>query len=483
MADKEVVVVATSVPNSDNLKRKLEDLEPAAPGVSVSKEEPRPDLAEKTDSEVKEGALGERDAQDDGSEVKRPRLEEKADEIKKADEMGAENGNTEDKSGESKEYNSIQLDKSPEVDNERTEEKKGDGSKVDDTGEKPAGLDVSLQLDNNISQLDNGPMLDNEAPKTTIDRQQTPIVDDLQTTNIQQSSSTEKELHNTPEVDNEAPKTAISEQLARIDDLQTSNDKKSNNSEKLETHDNSEEQSKSEDQEPPSCVPQHGDALNDQEKILVLDTQSVSHKMEVPNNKVGVLIGKSGETIRHLQYNSGAKIQITRDADSDPHSITRSVTLIGTTESISKAEKLIKDVITEADAGGSPSLVARGFNPVQSVVGDQIELQVPIEKVGLIIGRNGETIKNLQRRSGARIQLVQLSEGEQVKERTVRVSGDRKQIERAREMIQEVMDQIWILLFTSGQHCLLRVAIVNYYSLSSSEERYQALAHTISGCV
>ncbi|CAH9113939.1 unnamed protein product [Cuscuta epithymum] len=355
--------------------------------------------------------------------------------------MGAENGNTEDKSGESKEYNSIQLDKSPEVDNERTEEKKGDGSKVDDTGEKPAGLDVSLQLDNNISQLDNGPMLDNEAPKTTIDRQQTPIVDDLQTTNIQQSSSTEKELHNTPEVDNEAPKTAISEQLARIDDLQTSNDKKSNNSEKLETHDNSEEQSKSEDQEPPSCVPQHGDALNDQEKILVLDTQSVSHKMEVPNNKVGVLIGKSGETIRHLQYNSGAKIQITRDADSDPHSITRSVTLIGTTESISKAEKLIKDVITEADAGGSPSLVARGFNPVQSVVGDQIELQVPIEKVGLIIGRNGETIKNLQRRSGARIQLVQLSEGEQVKERTVRVSGDRKQIERAREMIQEVMDQ------------------------------------------
>ncbi|CAH9109284.1 unnamed protein product [Cuscuta europaea] len=482
MADKEVVVVATSVLNSDNLKRKLEDLGPAAPGVLVSKEEPGPDLAEKTDSEVKEGVLGERVVQDDGSEVKRPRLEEKAGEVKKADEMGAENGNTEDKSGESKKDNSTQLDKSPEVANEHTEEKKGDGSKVDDTVEKPACLDSSLHLGNSISPLDNGSKLDNEAPKTTIYRQQTPIVDDLQTTNIQQSSSNEKELHNTPEVDNEAPKTVISEQLAR-NDLQTSNDQPSNNSEKPVTYDNSVEQSKSEDQEAPSCVSQHGDVPNDQEKNLVLDTQAVSHKMEVPNNKVGVLIGKSGETIRHLQYNSGAKIQITRDADSDPHSITRSVTLIGTMESINKAEKLIKDVIAEADAGGSPSLVARGFNPVQSVVGDQIELQVPIEKVGLIIGRNGETIKNLQRRSGARIQLVQLSEGEHVKERTVRVSGDRKQIERAREMIQEVMDQIWILLFTSGQHCLLRVAIVNYYSLSSSEERYQALAHTISGCV
>nr|GMD60683.1 far upstream element-binding protein 1-like isoform X2 [Ipomoea batatas] len=205
--------------------------------------------------------------------------------------------------------------------------------------------------------------------------------------------------------------------------------------------------------------------------------------MEVPNNKVGVLIGKGGETIRHLQYNSGAKIQITRDAESDPRSSTRSVELIGTLENIEKAERLIKDVIAEADAGGSPSLVAKGFNPVQSVIGDQIEMQVPNEKVGLIIGKGGETIKSLQTRSGARIQLVQLPEGEQSKERTVRVTGDRKQIERAREMIQEVMDQIWILLFTSGQHCLLRVAIDNYYSLSSTEERYQALVPTIAGCV
>lgn len=63
--------------------------------------------------------------------------------------------------------------------------------------------------------------------------------------------------------------------------------------------------------------------------------------------QVGVLIGKGGETIRHLQYNSGAKIQITRDADSDPRSSTRSVELIGTLENIDKAEKLIKDVIAE----------------------------------------------------------------------------------------------------------------------------------------
>ncbi|GAA0139286.1 RNA metabolism protein [Lithospermum erythrorhizon] len=204
------------------------------------------------------------------------------------------------------------------------------------------------------------------------------------------------------------------------------------------------------------------------------DTETATRKMEVPNNRVGVLIGKAGETIRYLQYNSGAKIQITRDAEADRHSTSRSVELIGTLECIAKAEKLIKDVIAEADAGGSPSLVARGFSTVQAVTGDQIEIQVPNEKVGLIIGKGGETIKNLQTTSGARIQLIPQHppEGDQSEERTVRVTGDRKQIEIAREMIKEVMNQIWIMPFTSGQHCL-GVAIDNSYALLSAKERLE----------
>ena len=63
--------------------------------------------------------------------------------------------------------------------------------------------------------------------------------------------------------------------------------------------------------------------------------------------QVGVLIGKGGDTIRYLQYNSGAKIQITRDAEADPQSTTRPVELIGSLSSISKAEKLINAVIAE----------------------------------------------------------------------------------------------------------------------------------------
>lgn len=165
-----------------------------------------------------------------------------------------------------------------------------------------------------------------------------------------------------------------------------------------------------------------------------------SCKVEVPNNKVGVVIGKSGDTIRYLQTNSGAKIQITKDANTDPHSSTRLVELVGTLESISKAEQLIRDVLAESEAGGSPSLVARGFI---TPGGEQLEIQIPTEKVGVIIGKGGETIKNLQRKSGARMQLLppHLPDGDSSKERTVRIVGNKKQVESARELIKGVLNQ------------------------------------------
>ncbi|XP_074562537.1 uncharacterized protein LOC141819061 [Curcuma longa] len=120
--------------------------------------------------------------------------------------------------------------------------------------------------------------------------------------------------------------------------------------------------------------------------------------------QVGVLIGKTGETIRYLQYNSGAKIKITRDDEADPDSNSSPVELIGSQASFAAS---------------------------------RCEIKVPNEKVGIIIGKGGETIKNLQTKSGARIQLIpQLAEGDASKERT-HVTGDQRQIESVKEMIKQ----------------------------------------------
>ncbi|KAJ8541846.1 hypothetical protein K7X08_002662 [Anisodus acutangulus] len=369
MAEEE----ARSPVPSDHHKRKLEDLEPQV--GSDPKPETESDTVQKADGTIEE------DAGDvDGSEAKRPRLEDKA------NGLASQNGYEEKVEEEPKED-----DTHPEISQKVPKEA------PESCNEQPA--------DDNQQTGD----VEHSDAKTIPEAEKSSQVDEQSKVDIQ-----EPEAEKSTQVD-EPSKGDIQEPEAQVPgDIQ---------------------------EEPSTEAPETEGVQLDQEHPAS-DDQTIARKMEVPNNKVGVLIGKSGDTIRYLQYNSGAKIQIMRDADTDAHAASRPVELIGTLENINKAEKLIKDVIAEADAGGSPALVARGFGTVQAVVGEQIEIQVPNEKVGLIIGKGGETIKSLQTRSGARIQLVPLpSDGKESKERTVRVTGDKKKIEMAREMIKEVMSQ------------------------------------------
>ncbi|KAG0502404.1 hypothetical protein HPP92_002476 [Vanilla planifolia] len=103
-------------------------------------------------------------------------------------------------------------------------------------------------------------------------------------------------------------------------------------------------------------------------------------RIYIPNGGVGVIIGKSGETIKYLQMQWGARIQVTRDMDADPNSQTRPVELIGTPDQISKAEQLINDVISEADAGGSGTISARNSTDVPAG-SEHFSMRVPNNKV------------------------------------------------------------------------------------------------------
>ncbi|XP_027080676.1 far upstream element-binding protein 1 [Coffea eugenioides] len=165
----------------------------------------------------------------------------------------------------------------------------------------------------------------------------------------------------------------------------------------------------------------------------------LSKKIEIPNGRVGVIIGKGGETIKYLQLQSGAKIQVTRDMDADPHSLTRGVELMGTPDQITKAEQLINDVLNEADAGGS-GIVSRRVTG-QPAGADQFVMQIPNNKVGLVIGKGGDTIKNMQARTGARIQVIplHLPPGDTSTERTLQIDGTSEQIEAAKQLVNEVI--------------------------------------------
>ncbi|GAB2274015.1 hypothetical protein Dimus_008785 [Dionaea muscipula] len=165
--------------------------------------------------------------------------------------------------------------------------------------------------------------------------------------------------------------------------------------------------------------------------------QGTSKRVDIPNNRVGVIIGKAGETIKYLQTQSGAKIQVTRDMDADLNAPTRPVELMGTPDQIAKAEQLINEVLTEAEAGGSGIITRRLTGQVGS---EQFVMKIPNNKVGLVIGKGGETIKSIQARSGARVQVIPLHPppGDMSTERTVQIDGSPEQVEAAKQLVIEV---------------------------------------------
>merc|ERR1719384_1206802 len=72
--------------------------------------------------------------------------------------------------------------------------------------------------------------------------------------------------------------------------------------------------------------------------------------------------------------------------------------------------------------------------------GGMFEMMVPGHKVGLIIGKGGETIKQLQERSGAKIIIIQDSP-EAAQEKPLRITGDPSGVETAKELVTEILNQ------------------------------------------
>ncbi|CAA7031163.1 unnamed protein product [Microthlaspi erraticum] len=108
---------------------------------------------------------------------------------------------------------------------------------------------------------------------------------------------------------------------------------------------------------------------------------TTSKKIDIPNMRVGVIIGKGGETIKNLQQESAAKIQVTRDMDAEPGAHTRTVDLTGTPAQIAKAEQLISDVLQEAEARGTVGSGGRSSRRMGGEPGsDQFSMKIPNDK-------------------------------------------------------------------------------------------------------
>ncbi|KAK5653456.1 hypothetical protein OQA88_8942 [Cercophora sp. LCS_1] len=177
-----------------------------------------------------------------------------------------------------------------------------------------------------------------------------------------------------------------------------------------------------------------------------------SLQIMVPDRTVGLIIGRGGETIRDLQERSGCHINIVGENKSVNG--LRPVNLIGSPESQRKAKDFILEIVESdsrnsgAQSGGGPGPAGGGrsgrndnFGGGGGGGGERVNdsIYVPSDAVGMIIGKGGETIREMQNSTGCKINVSQ-SSGPGETEREIELVGSRDSIARAKRAIEDKVD-------------------------------------------
>jgi len=145
----------------------------------------------------------------------------------------------------------------------------------------------------------------------------------------------------------------------------------------------------------------------------------ISTELELDHKLVRHILGKSGETVRQLQQQSGANITLDSDRSEKvakegyPIDLLR---LVGKPEAVELAKQLIQQRVDES--------LTSTFGPEVAMTGDQVVKEMTVEPryVGVILGKGKETIKLLAEQFKVSIVVKQgLSEQELT---SVRIVGD-----------------------------------------------------------
>ncbi|KMU77268.1 far upstream element-binding protein 2 [Coccidioides immitis RMSCC 3703] len=183
--------------------------------------------------------------------------------------------------------------------------------------------------------------------------------------------------------------------------------------------------------EPPGRQPGYGEDENS------------STQMMVPDRTVGLIIGRGGETIKDLQDRSGCHVIIAPE-DKSLNGL-RPVNLNGAPRAIQRAKDLILEVVeTDSRQGGAPpQREPRGYAPERDTGAPAPErgddsIFIPKESVGMIIGKGGDTIKELQNITGCKVNILP-AVGREV-DREVVMIGSKQAIEQMKKSILEKVD-------------------------------------------
>uniref|UniRef100_A0A8C7II52 Far upstream element binding protein 3 n=1 Tax=Oncorhynchus kisutch TaxID=8019 RepID=A0A8C7II52_ONCKI len=164
----------------------------------------------------------------------------------------------------------------------------------------------------------------------------------------------------------------------------------------------------------------------------------------VPRFAVGIVIGRNGEMIKKIQNDSGVRIQFKPDDGISPDRIAQ---VMGQSDRCQHAVHLINELVQtaqERDGFGSPvGPRGRGRGRGDWNMGapgglQEVTYSIPADKCGLVIGKGGETIKNINQQSGAHVELQRNPPpNTDPNVRIFSIRGTHQQMEMARQLIDE----------------------------------------------
>jgi far upstream element-binding protein len=153
-----------------------------------------------------------------------------------------------------------------------------------------------------------------------------------------------------------------------------------------------------------------------------------SVELQVPNHLVGFIIGKSGEHIQKLQRETGAHCQIAKEADMRPGDTMRSVVLTGSEGGVREAKRMVDELVQEklqgSGMGGRDDRKPKDNQDQLDRYSMILKVAVPNDKVGLIIGKQGATVKGIQDKTMTFIHIPTSADEDDRNVRTLSIAGD-----------------------------------------------------------
>uniref|UniRef100_A0AAQ4RUF1 K Homology domain-containing protein n=1 Tax=Gasterosteus aculeatus aculeatus TaxID=481459 RepID=A0AAQ4RUF1_GASAC len=154
----------------------------------------------------------------------------------------------------------------------------------------------------------------------------------------------------------------------------------------------------------------------------------------IPANKVGLVIGKGGETIKQLQV---------WYCTTPTEAAWWLIPVMGQPDHCHHAVHLINELVqTAQERDGFGGVVGRrgrsDCNMGSSPGLQEVTYAVPADKCGLVIGKGGETIKNIKEQSRAHVELQRNPPpNTDPNVRIFSIRGTPQQLEKARQLIDE----------------------------------------------